>query len=89
VPFINPRALGSVAGIVGAGGNFGAVTAGFLFKTEAIAWPTALLMLGAIVVVCSGLTVFIRFSEADEAAARDDLEKRLSAAGAVPVAASA
>jgi hypothetical protein len=33
--------------------------------------------------------VFIRFSEADEAAARDDLEKRLSAAGAVPVAASA
>ena len=31
VPFINKKALGSVAGIVGAGGNFGAVSAGFLF----------------------------------------------------------
>ena len=32
VPFINKRALGSVAGIVGAGGNAGAVAAGFLFR---------------------------------------------------------
>jgi NNP family nitrate/nitrite transporter-like MFS transporter len=33
VPFVNKRALGAVAGIVGAGGNLGAVLAGFLFKT--------------------------------------------------------
>jgi len=39
VPFINKKALGAVAGIVGAGGNAGAVAAGFLFKTEALAWP--------------------------------------------------
>ena len=32
VPFVNKKALGSVAGIVGAGGNAGAVAAGFLFK---------------------------------------------------------
>ncbi len=32
VPFVNRRALGSVAGIVGAGGNAGAVLSGFLFK---------------------------------------------------------
>ena len=32
VPFINKKALGSVAGIVGAGGNMGAVCAGFLFR---------------------------------------------------------
>ena len=41
VPFINRKALGSVAGIVGAGGNAGAVAAGFLFK-GALPWPTAL-----------------------------------------------
>jgi NNP family nitrate/nitrite transporter-like MFS transporter len=33
VPFINPNAVGSVAGIVGAGGNVGAMLIGFLFKS--------------------------------------------------------
>ncbi len=56
VPFINKRALGSVAGIVGAGGNMGAVCAGFLFRSEALTWPEALLILGAIVVGTSFLT---------------------------------
>ena len=32
VPFVNSKALGGVAGIVGAGGNVGAVLAGFLMK---------------------------------------------------------
>jgi NNP family nitrate/nitrite transporter-like MFS transporter len=32
VPFIDRKALGGVAGIVGAGGNVGAVLAGFLLK---------------------------------------------------------
>lgn len=32
VPFVAPKALGGVAGIVGAGGNVGAVAAGFLMK---------------------------------------------------------
>ena len=32
VPFINRKALGSVAGIVGAGGNAGAVMFGLLFR---------------------------------------------------------
>ena len=36
VPFINRKALGAVAGIVGAGGNAGAVAAGFLFRAESI-----------------------------------------------------
>ena len=31
-----PKALGSVAGIVGAGGNAGAVAAGFLFKSASV-----------------------------------------------------
>lgn len=36
VPFVNPKAVGSVAGIVGAGGNIGAMLIAFLFKALAI-----------------------------------------------------
>ncbi|MSR57915.1 MAG: MFS transporter [Planctomycetaceae bacterium] len=61
VPFINRRALGSVAGIVGAGGNAGAVAAGFLFKTEAISWPTALFVLGVLVTLCSFASFAVTF----------------------------
>jgi len=71
VPFINKAALGSVSGIVGAGGNAGAVLAGFLFR-GALPWSTALLILGALVTTCSFLTFAVRFSpEAEEEAARD------------------
>jgi NNP family nitrate/nitrite transporter-like MFS transporter len=59
VPFINPKALGSVAGIVGAGGNLGAVAAGLLF-TDMVPWPQALLILGVIVVISSFVTFLIR-----------------------------
>jgi len=72
VPFINKRALGSVSGIVGAGGNAGAVAAGFLFKAETISWPTALFILGALVTCCSFLTFVVNFSEAAETEARED-----------------
>lgn len=71
VPFINKKALGSVAGIVGAGGNAGAVAAGFLFKSSAISWPTALFILGAIVTMSSFLAFIVNFDEATEVAARE------------------
>ncbi len=79
VPFVNKNALGAVAGIVGAGGNAGAVAAGFLFKMETLTWPQALLILGAIVTVCSSLAFAVRFSEADEQA----VQKEVAARGAV------
>jgi NNP family nitrate/nitrite transporter-like MFS transporter len=47
VPFINPKAVGSVAGIVGAGGNVGAMLIGFLFKS--MPYSTAFLYLGTFV----------------------------------------
>ena len=59
VPFINTKALGSVAGIVGAGGNLGAVGAGLLF-TNMMPWPTAIMILGFTVVVASFATFFVR-----------------------------
>jgi NNP family nitrate/nitrite transporter-like MFS transporter len=76
VPFINRKALGAVAGIVGAGGNAGAVAAGFLFKSAALTWPQALLILGAIVTACSALTMLVRFSEADEKSVREEIDRR-------------
>ncbi len=70
VPFVNKRALGSVAGIVGAGGNAGAVAAGFLFKYEGLQWSTALFLVGAIVTVCSFLSFAVIFSTEAETEAR-------------------
>ncbi len=90
VPFINRRALGSVAGIVGAGGNAGAVAAGFLFKSSAITWPTALFLLGAMVTVCSFLSFAVTFSPEAETDARLAAESAGSArAGELAAATSA
>jgi len=61
VPFIDRKALGGVAGIVGAGGNVGAVAAGFLLKWSGNL-PEALYILGW-VVLCSALcAAAVRFS---------------------------
>jgi MFS transporter, NNP family, nitrate/nitrite transporter len=56
VPFINTKAVGSVAGIVGAGGNVGAMLIGFLFKS--MAYATAFLYLGG-AVFTTGLVVTV------------------------------
>lgn len=79
VPFVNKRALGSVAGIVGAGGNVGAVAAGFLFKLEAIDWSTALFILGALVTCFSFAAFAVRFSFDAEYEAKLATEKAKTA----------
>jgi NNP family nitrate/nitrite transporter-like MFS transporter len=66
VPFINKRAIGAVAGIVGAGGNAGAVLAGFLFKSSSLTYPQAFLILGAAILCCSLCAFALRFSETEE-----------------------
>ena len=80
VPFINRKALGAVAGIVGAGGNAGAVAAGFLFRREDLTWPSALLILGILVAASSSLALLVRFSPAYEAEVRRDMETRIRVA---------
>ena len=77
VPFVNQRALGAVAGIVGAGGNLGAVLAGFLFKTPSLTYAQGLLILGVVITGCSAVAFAVRFSEHDEMAARREIESRL------------
>jgi NNP family nitrate/nitrite transporter-like MFS transporter len=88
VPFVNKRALGAVAGIVGAGGNVGAMAAGFLFKTKSLTWPQALMILAVLVFASASLAVLVRFSERDEQAAREELESR-SNVDLVPAAVAA
>jgi NNP family nitrate/nitrite transporter-like MFS transporter len=78
VPFVNRKAVGAVSGIVGAGGNAGAVMAGFLFKYESLGYPEALFIIGCVVTVVSFLSITIRFSMGDEKEARYELEEALS-----------
>ena len=78
VPFINKKALGSVAGIVGAGGNAGAVAAGFLFRAEHITTQQGLFFLGGMVVVAAFATVLVRFSPEVQAVENKAFEATLA-----------
>jgi len=60
VPFINKNAVGSVSGIVGAGGNVGAVASGFMFGAGD--WHQSLLIIGCLVTAASFLAFGVRFA---------------------------
>lgn len=77
VPFVNKKALGAVAGIVGAGGNVGAVAAGFLFKAEGISYSQGLFYIGCTVVCVSVLVLLVRFSPEDIKAQDEALAEAL------------
>jgi len=77
VPFINKKAIGVVSGIVGAGGNAGAVMAGFLFKMENLSYAEGLSILGLVVTGISALSLIVKFSEADEKVAEVELKNSL------------
>ena len=79
VPFVNRNALGAVAGIVGAGGNAGAVAAGFLLRAEGVAIADGLLYLGLIVVCIAPLALFVRFPKRVQAEERRQMREALDA----------
>lgn len=66
VPFVNRNAVGSVAGIVGAGGNIGAMLVGFLFKAKNISYSQAFTYIGIGVAAVGLLVLLTRFAAADE-----------------------
>lgn len=61
VPFINQKAMGAVSGIVGAGGNVGAVLAGFLFTSETISYRESLFTIGIAVTLISFVSIVLGF----------------------------
>ena len=63
VPFVDTKNVGSVAGIVGAGGNLGGVLAGFLFKSETISYAQAFLYIGLAVAAVGALTALVKFDK--------------------------
>jgi NNP family nitrate/nitrite transporter-like MFS transporter len=69
VPFVAPKALGGVAGIVGAGGNVGAVAAGFLMKGTGGNIAETLTILSMLVLVASLCAIAARFTMTAEGAA--------------------
>lgn len=85
VPFINKKAIGSVSGIVGAGGNVGAVLAGFLLKDESLTYSDALFIIGCVVIAVSFTSFLVKFTKAHEAEAQSEMDASL---GTIPVAES-
>lgn len=57
VPYVNKKKLGMVSGIVGAGGNVGAILMGFMFKMEGITYQSGLFIIG-IAITAISLTAF-------------------------------
>lgn len=66
VPFVNKNAVGSIAGVVGAGGNIGAVMMGFLFKSESLTYNEAFTIIGYCVLGIAALAFTIRFVASTE-----------------------
>jgi NNP family nitrate/nitrite transporter-like MFS transporter len=68
VPFINSKAIGTVSGIVGAGGNVGAVLAGILFASESLNYRASFLIIGITVIAVAALSFLLsvpKFSPAE------------------------
>lgn len=57
VPYVNPPVTGSIAGIVGAGGNTGAVCFGFGFRN--LSYKSAFMLMGACIICSGALSLFI------------------------------
>ena len=67
VPFVNKQAMGSVAGIVGAGGNLGAMLVAFLFKSTEITYSQAFYFIGIGVLIIGIAVISVNMNAAEVA----------------------
>ena len=82
VPFINKRSLGAVSGIVGAGGNVGAVLyAQFLLRSQ-LPLQDCFLYFGMVVAAIGLLGFGVRFTPEAEAQAKAEFDAGVAAAKA-------
>jgi NNP family nitrate/nitrite transporter-like MFS transporter len=58
VPYVDPPSTGSISGIVGAGGNVGAVCLGLAFRQ--LEYKQAFLIMGTVIMVSGFSTIFIK-----------------------------
>lgn len=57
VPYVDPPSTGSISGIVGAGGNTGAVMFGLAFRQ--VDYYQAFMIMGSVIMVSSVMSIFI------------------------------
>ncbi len=80
VPFINKKAMGAVSGIVGAGGNVGAVLAGFLFASNDVSYRDSLFTIGIAVIAVSFVSLALGVMKKHEAIQQVESIQELKAA---------
>jgi len=61
VPFVDEKNVGLISGIVGAGGNFGGMLFGFLFKSATITYAEAFTYIGYAIIATSVIVFVTRF----------------------------
>ena len=77
MPFIDRKALGGVAGLIGAGGNVGAVIAGFINKASPSTSQT-LWVLGVVVLCTAACAISVRFSPSHKSAEQKLLDEAIA-----------
>jgi NNP family nitrate/nitrite transporter-like MFS transporter len=77
VPFLNRKRIGVASGIIGAGGNIGAIATGFLFRLD-MPIETIYGITGMVVATLSVLALRIRFSAYVEAKERSQIHKAMA-----------
>ncbi|HPM31252.1 MAG TPA: MFS transporter [Chryseolinea sp.] len=80
VPFINKKAMGAVSGIVGAGGNVGAVLAGLLFASNDVSYRDSLFTIGIAVIAVSFVSLALGLIKKQEAILQVESVQELKAA---------